>query len=1145
MNRRLNSRNISSSALKRRLHLGGQRLLRAELLEARELLAADVWHNALLPYDVNGDSFVTSLDALIPINELNRVGAGPMTSFAGRGMLDVNHDGMLTSLDPLLVINELNRAEGEGEVVQLRLEVVSATTGDPLTSVQLNEAFELRGYVQDLRGLATGGVFAAYMDVTYDPTLVEVTGAITHAPLYQNGRSGSTATAGLVDEVGSFDGLTALGPDEQLLFSIPMQAGTVSGTVNFLGDPADIRPAHDVLLYGEVTAVPSTEILFTNTTLTVGDGGSVTPVTEVDSYDGTEDTLLNVTAAEGVLANDTVAGGGALTASVAVGPSAGSLTLNADGSFSYLPDPDFNGVDSFTYIATSGTASAAPTLVTLNIAPVNDAPRVTGETYSVTGNEVFIVTAEQGVLMNDFDVEGSPLTAREIQGPAHGSLVLVPSGAFAYNPEPGFTGTDSFTYVANDGELDSETATATLIVTRENGAPVAVDDSYAVGEDNTLAVAAAMGVLENDTDPDGDPLQASAVTQPSHGELTLNADGSFDYVPAANYHGSDSFTYRVSDGELTSNTATVTITINPVNDAPVARNDSYGVTFETTLAVSAAEGVLANDTDIEGDALTAILDTAPVNGELTLNPNGSFSYTPAAGFTGSDSFTYMASDGQADSNLATVTLVVAPSGPQVTFRLQTTDLTGTPISEIAVGSSFLLEVFVQDTSPERNGVFAAYLDISYQTALAAVNGNLIFTETYPNGLSGITSVGGLIDEAGAFDGFNRLGGDELLLLTVPLRARDGGVVTFVGSPADTSPNHDVLLFDDTVPIPVDSIDYGSVSLTITGEAVPVAIDDEYAVANNTTLVVNAEDGVFANDIGVIDAGLTASLVTGPAHGTLQLNLDGSFTYSPDATFAGADTFTYRGIGVADATNTATVTINVGNLSPGSVSGSVYVDADNDGVRDPMELAFGGVRVELLGTDLFGDPVSRSTTTARDGSYFFGNLLAGNYVVREAASPLLVIDGHDTHDGTTSAINDAFAFDLASGEVATGLHFGERGLRPEFIGNPFFFSSARREGVSAAISTEGDQSWYCIDRGWDDMLSVHLALSEDASTVEITAVDRAGNSYLGHATTANPNVRVTGNAASGYLVRVIGAASEYSLEQVAISEAAVDRVFAEA
>ena len=119
------------------------------------------------------------------------------------------------------------------------------------------------------------------------------------------------------------------------------------------------------------------------------------------------------------------------------------------------------------------------------------------------------------------------------------------------------------------------------------------------------------------------------------------------------------------------------------------------------------------------------------------------------------------------------------------------------------------------------------------------------------------------------------------------------------------------------------------------------------------------------------------------------------------------------------------------------------------------------------------------------------------------------------------------------------------MRPEFIGNPFFFSSARREGVSAAISTEGDQSWYCIDRGWDDMLSVHLALSEDASTVEITAVDRAGNSYLGHATTANPNVRVTGNAASGYLVRVIGAASEYSLEQVAISEAAVDRVFAEA
>ncbi|PYR58664.1 MAG: hypothetical protein DMF91_16680, partial [Acidobacteria bacterium] len=135
-------------------------------------------------------------------------------------------------------------------------------------------------------------------------------------------------------------------------------------------------------------------------------------------------------------------------------------------------------------------------------------------------------------------------------------------------------GPDSFTYKAHDAALDSNVATVAMTVNAVNDPPVAVSDSYAGTEDTALTVAAP-GVLANDTDVESDPLTAILVSGPAHGTLTLNANGSFTYTPAANYNGSDSFTYQANDGTANSNVATVTITVNGVNDAPVAGNDSY------------------------------------------------------------------------------------------------------------------------------------------------------------------------------------------------------------------------------------------------------------------------------------------------------------------------------------------------------------------------------------------------------------------------------------------------------------------------------------------------------------------------------------------------------------------------------------------
>jgi VCBS repeat-containing protein len=185
-----------------------------------------------------------------------------------------------------------------------------------------------------------------------------------------------------------------------------------------------------------------------------------------------------------------------------------------------------------------------------------------------------------------------------------------------------------------------------------NQAPAAANDIYSTNQ-NTVLTVTAPGVLDNDTDGDGDTLTAVLDTTPSHGSLSLNANGSFTYTPDPGFEGNDTFTYHADDGINISNAATVTITV--LNTAPIAISDAYSTTEGAALTVP-APGVLSNDTDTDNDALTAVLDSNVTNGTLTLNANGAFTYTPAAGFVGTDSFTYHTNDGTDDSNVVTVTI---------------------------------------------------------------------------------------------------------------------------------------------------------------------------------------------------------------------------------------------------------------------------------------------------------------------------------------------------------------------------------------------------------------------------------------------------------------------------------------------------------
>jgi hypothetical protein len=218
----------------------------------------------------------------------------------------------------------------------------------------------------------------------------------------------------------------------------------------------------------------------------------------------------------------------------------------------------------------------------------------------------------------------------------------------------------SFTHWRGNGSGTRQSIVDDLVIgTGEvpNNPPVASNDAYATDEGKQLVVAAP-GVLGNDTDADGDPLTAVLQAGPANGNVDLKANGGFTYTPAAGFSGTDSFTYRARDGLANSGVANVTITVNAAkNVPPQAFRDAY-VTNEGEPLVVAAPGVLGNDTDADGDPLTAVLQAGPVNGNLNFSEDGGFTYTPAAGFSGTDSFTYKANDGKANSNVSKVTIKV-------------------------------------------------------------------------------------------------------------------------------------------------------------------------------------------------------------------------------------------------------------------------------------------------------------------------------------------------------------------------------------------------------------------------------------------------------------------------------------------------------
>ncbi|MDB5772902.1 MAG: tandem-95 repeat protein, partial [Burkholderia sp.] len=451
---------------------------------------------------------------------------------------------------------------------------------------------------------------------------------------------------------------------------------------------------------------------------------------------------------QGILAGATGAPVAVTAAGVTITGAYGELFIRSDGSYVYTPNSTTarglaagqSADDLFTYVISDDKNASASSTLTFVVQGVNDAPVANDNIYVVDKLGTLNVAA-RGVLANDADPDVAPvpdvLTVSAINdmsnkvGAAlygsYGTLTLRADGSLHYAPDllnvlvrsllSGQQLVDAFSYSISDGNGGIARAMVKINIVSPNSAPAATDDSgYVVQEDGVLAVPVAGGVLANDTDLDGNALSAVLASGPAHGRLVVNQDGSFVYTPDPLYHGADSFTYRASDGSLNSSLATVLLTVTHVNHAPVVQDDDAFIMQDNVLLVSAANGLLANDTEPDASDTLAITGIRVGNtfipvvagsptiivtdyGTLEVASDGSYSYVSdgaaskslGAGSISNDVFTYTVSDGQGGTATAELAIRItgsndAPAVSGVVANQSTDDKASTtPFSNVIIG----------------------------------------------------------------------------------------------------------------------------------------------------------------------------------------------------------------------------------------------------------------------------------------------------------------------------------------------------------------------------------------------------------------------------------------------------------------------------
>ncbi|MDY1005563.1 Ig-like domain-containing protein [Curtobacterium sp. CFBP9011] len=615
--------------------------------------------------------------------------------------------------------------------------------------------------------------------------------------------------------------------------------------------------------------------------------------------------VSTTTRATGVLGNDS---GTALTVTNSTAPGHGTLVLDATaGTYTYTPTAGFSGTDRFDYTATDGSGATTSATVTITVRPA-----AAVDTATTPADHPVIIDVQA----ND---SGTGLTTTVVDQPQHGAVAVATDGTVQYTPAVGTSGTDSFTYTATDA-AGRTTAPVTVTVTVT---PVATNDAASAQATKTLTIPVAT-LLGNDS---GTGLTITKATGTSHADVTLGTDGTITYTAKPGFSGTDTVTYTVTDASGQPTTATITVVVGPM-----AKPDTATATAGTTLTVATADGVLAND---QGSDLRARTDRAPANGTLDLHADGSYTYTPADGFSGTDTFTYTATDGSGGKSTGLVTVTVRPKAQD--DRLTTT--AGTPLV-VTAGT-------LTGNDAGTGLTVTAVTDGAHTTVVLGTDGAITITPA--DGTSGTdSSTYTVTDAAGntstatvrvlvapvATDDAGTVRAGETLTRTTPatgVLGNDRG--TGLSITHHTEPGHGVLVLDDTTGAvkytPVDGFSGDDsftytvadtagtpATATMTLVVTPATVDDRATTSANWPVTVDVQ----ANDSGV---GLHTELVGAPAHGSVVLERDGTVTYAPAAGTSGTDTFTYR---VTDASGRpsglSTVTVTVLPVAMADTVGTV-------------------------------------------------------------------------------------------------------------------------------------------------------------------------------------------------------------------------------
>jgi VCBS repeat-containing protein len=390
-------------------------------------------------------------------------------------------------------------------------------------------------------------------------------------------------------------------------------------------------------------------------------GWNDAPMADDASFNATEDTVL-----AGTLTATDPDSGDILTFALATGAAHGTVTVNADGTFTYTPNENYNGTDTFTYTVNDGHGGTDTATVTITVGAVNDAPVVSGPVDLGSMNEDASLTITLADLLGTaFDVDGDTLTITGLSlADGQGTVTDNGNGTWTFAPKADWNGSVSFAYTVSDGQGGTAAASANLTVNPVNDPPV-VSGPVSLGsmdEDGSLVITKAV-LLANASDVDGDALSITGLSlADGQGTLTDNGDGTWTFAPKADWNGSVTFTYTVNDGQGGAATGSANLTVTPVNDAPVVSGPvNLGSMVEDGSLVITKATLLANASDVDGDQLSVTgLSLADGQGTLTDNGDGTWTFAPKADWNGSVSFAYTVSDGQGGTAAASANLTVNP-----------------------------------------------------------------------------------------------------------------------------------------------------------------------------------------------------------------------------------------------------------------------------------------------------------------------------------------------------------------------------------------------------------------------------------------------------------------------------------------------------